>query len=134
MTRHALLMIAFSFALAATGCATIEADANRAEASDVEASLRSAGFVLIPSDTPQRIESMRTLPPLVFSQVERERGSYFVYADPSSCMCIWVGTIEEMQRFSELVSEEALGRFQGEVGIVEMQADLWDPDWAGIDD
>jgi hypothetical protein len=92
MTRRAVLAIAFSLALAATGCAGFQADMQRADASDVEASLRGAGFVLIPSDTPQRIESMRTLPPLVFSQVE------------------------------------------GEVGIVEMQADLWDPDWAGIDD
>ena len=55
MTRIAIL--ALTLALAATGCATVEADADRAQASDIEGTLRGAGFVLIPSDTPARIRA-----------------------------------------------------------------------------
>ncbi len=132
MIRLSILAVAIGLGIA--GCAGVQGDMQQADASDVESALRSAGFVLIPADTPQRIEAMRTLPPLVFSQVMREGRSYFVYADPRSCMCLWVGTLEQLHRYGELASEEALMGMQGELGIVEMQADLWDPDWAGIDD
>jgi len=133
MTRPTLLAISFSLALALASCTTMQGDMEEADANDVESTLRSAGFRLIPSDTPQRIESMRTLPPLAFSQVTRDGRPYFVYADPRSCMCLWVGSLAQMQRYAQLASEEQVNAIQGEFEDVELQAELWDPDWTSID-
>jgi hypothetical protein len=131
MMRIAILALTIGFAV--TGCATVEADADRAEASDIESTLRGAGFVLIPSDTPARIEAMRTLPPLAFSQVIRDGRPYYVYADPRSCLCIWVGTPPQFRRYLVLATEDDVGAAQGEIANAELQAELWDPDWQAID-
>ncbi len=131
MARIALL--ALTIALSATGCATVEGDMARAEATDLASTLRAAGFTLIPSDTPQRIESMRTLPPLAFTRVMRGGRPYFLYADPRACMCLWVGSQAQMERYRQLSGQEELSAMQDDVTNAELQAELWDPSWSGID-
>lgn len=115
------------------GCAASQREFEVSEANDVESTLRSAGFRLIPSDTPERIESMRSLPPLAFSRVAREGRDYFVYADPRSCRCIWVGTPRQMEHFARLAREREMGELGEEIGDVELEVGLWDPDWSSID-
>lgn len=129
MHRIAILIVVI--ALATVACAGVESDMQASEASDVESTLRTAGFRLIPADTPARIDSMRTLPPLAFSRVMREDRAYFVYADPRSCLCLWVGTAPQMQHYARLAEEEQLGAIQDEFEDVALQMDLWEPDWPG---
>ena len=130
--RFALLALAT--ALATAGCANLERSMAASDAQSVETQLRLAGFHLLASDTPQRIESMRAMPPLAFSRVMRADRPYFVYADPVSCLCLWVGTPANYQRFLQLSAEAQMSEQQAIVQDIEMQADLWDPEWGGIDD
>jgi len=116
------------------GCAGVQGAMERSEAEDVEAQLRIAGFRLVAADTPARIESMRTLPPLSFSRVERGGRSRYVYADPDSCRCLWVGTPAQLAHYQRLAAEARLGTEQMIAGDVELEVNLWDPEWGSIDD
>ncbi len=57
-----------------------------------EDSLAAAGFQQRPANTPQRQAMLAKLPPNKF--VTRTRGDviHYVYADPISCHCLYVGT------------------------------------------
>lgn len=129
--RIALLFVVI--AVGAVGCAASQREFEDSEASDVESTLKVAGFQLIPSDTPQRIESMRTLPPLAFSRVATGGIVRFVYADPRSCMCLWVGGQAQMDHFVRLEREQNLDALVQAIEDVDLQVALWDPDWSNID-
>ena len=126
-------MLVVMIVVGMAGCAASQREFEVSEANDVESTLRSAGFRLIPSDTPQRIESMRTLPPLAFSRVARDGRDFFVYADPRSCMCIWVGTPGQMEHYARLAREREMGELGYPIEHVDLQVGPWDPDWSSID-
>lgn len=130
--RFVLLALVGAFAV--TGCAGLDRSLEASDAQEVETQLRFAGFHLIPSDSPQRIESMRSMPPLAFSRVLRDGQPYFVYADPVSCMCLWVGTKDNYDRFLQLSAAAQMNTQQAIAQDLDMQADLWDPEWGSIDD
>lgn len=131
MKRIAMLVLAM--AVGTAGCAASQRAFEDSEASDVESTLKVAGFQLIPSDTPQRIESMRTLPPLAFSRVAAGGLVRFVYADPRSCMCLWVGGQAQMDHFVRLEREQDMDALVQAIEDVDLQVALWDPDWSNID-
>lgn len=122
--------------LATSGCAT-DGLFERSGTSDVETRLREAGFQLIPADTPQRIESMRSMPALAMSRVVRDGTPYYVYADPVTCRCLWVGNTKQHARYAHLTAE-AHGDvpLPGEVPPheVDMEFNTWDPDWGAVGD
>lgn len=68
-----------------------------------EDNLSAAGFVERPANTPQRQEMLAKLPPHRF--VRRVRGDQvnYVFADPSGCNCLYVG------------SQRAYGRYRREM-------------------
>ena len=121
--------------LVTTGCATESGNPFvQGEAQSVETQLRFAGFHLLAADTPQRIESMRSMPPLVFSRVFRGDQQFFVYADPVSCLCLWAGTPANYERFLQLSAEAEVSTEQAIAQDIAFQAELWDPEWGTIDD
>ena len=84
--------------LALAACATPQQ-----RAADREDLLAAAGFTARPANTPQRIASLRSLPPN--KVVQRTTGSTvsYVYADPLVCACLYVG------------DQAAYGRYQQEM-------------------
>lgn len=133
MLRLALLALAAT--LAVSGCATESGNPFvQGEASAVETQLGFANFHLIPADTAQRIDAIHGMPALHFSQVLRNGRDYFVYADPVSCLCLWVGTPANYQRFLQLAAEAEMSAEQSIAQDIAIQADLWDPEWGSIDD
>ncbi len=130
-----LALLALAATLAVIGCATDSGNPFvRGEASSVETQLGFAGFRLLAADTPPRIESMRGMPSLVFSRVLRGGREYFVYADPVSCLCLYVGTPANYQRFLQLAAETEMSAMQSVARDIAIQVDLWDPEWGTIDD
>ena len=127
-------MLALAAALAATGCAGMQGEMARSDANAVETQLQLAGFHLIPADTPQRIQSVHDMPPLAFSRVVRDGREYFVYTDPVSCLCLYVGTPANYQRFLELAAAAEMGAEETAAQDIALQANLWDPEWGTIDD
>ena len=59
----------------------------------------AAGFAVKYADTPEKHAILRRLPP--DKLVLRKRGgkTYYVYADPSICRCVYVGTPQAYQAY-----------------------------------
>ena len=79
-------------ALLTAGCATA---ANQAR----ENSLAAAGFIDRPANTPERQAMLANLPPHRFLRRVHDDIVHYVYADPTGCNCLYVGTQEAYGRY-----------------------------------
>lgn len=71
-----------------------------------ESTLAQAGFKKIPSDTPKRVAHMQTIAPnRLIRRTSSDGKTYYVYADPSGCNCIYVGNEAAYASYKGLVSE-----------------------------
>jgi hypothetical protein len=82
----------------AAGCAT--------GARTTESLLSEAGFRELSADTPEKISHLQTLPTRKFVKRNRDGQSYYVYADPEYCKCLYVGTVQQYGQYRSLVREE----------------------------
>jgi hypothetical protein len=78
-------------ACANTGTATSEKDDMLAE----------AGFALKKANTPQRIATLKALPPHRFVQRGTGGGAKYFYGDPTLCGCIYVGDQNAYDRYRQ---------------------------------
>lgn len=101
------------------GCTAID----QISATQDEKLLQTAGFKIVPGDTPDRIQALDTLAPGKISRVGRGGTIYYVYADPNECRCLWVGNQAQYERYQRLVMEEMVP----EVEMVTVEAG---PDWS----
>lgn len=64
-----------------------------------ENNLAAAGFLIRPANTPERQAMLQRLPPHKF--VRRVHGDviHYVYADPSVCGCLYVGTQQAYDQY-----------------------------------
>ena len=70
--------------------------------------LAAAGFSLRPADTPDRVASLKGLPPHKFvSNVHNGRVTY-VYADPTICGCLSVGDQAAYGRYQKMVFDKKI--------------------------
>jgi len=98
--RRALFAVATLCGLAA--CATAPQIAAK------EDMLAAAGFVIRPADTPERIASLRQLPPHRFLWKTRDGKLLTVYADPTVCGCLYVGDQAAYQAYRREVFQKQL--------------------------
>jgi hypothetical protein len=93
--------------LAATlgGCAAIErqeAATGQQQAADKEKLLAAAGFRIIPADSAERQHDLATLPPRRIVAHRRGARTVYVYANPQSCRCLYVGAPSAYAKYLEL--------------------------------
>ena len=100
--RAGLGCCAIVFALAAGG-APAPGQSQRA----VDMNLEVAGFVMRPANTARKMERLKTLPAHRFVARTKAGVRYFVYADPVTCQCAFVGSEQAMNRYRELVAPGA---------------------------
>jgi hypothetical protein len=79
----------------------------------------------VPGDTPPRINAIRQLTPLAFTRVIRDGNVSYVFADPDSCLCLWVGTPDEYRLFKQEATDDVNSLIADEV---DFDFGLW-PDW-----
>ena len=83
---------------------------------DHENDLAAAGFLLRPADTAERRALLAQLPAHRFVQRVKDGRVHYVYADPSVCQCLYVGT------------EAAYGQYQqnkqSKAEVKEVERDL----------
>ena len=91
MTRALVAMLGV---VSLAGCAGVETSDTRS----AERALSTAGFQARPADTPAKVAHLGTLPARTL--VRRTVGSEtrYVYADPATCKCLYVGGDAEYQR------------------------------------
>ena len=78
--------------LVLAGCATTN---NR----ERENALAAAGFIDRPANTPERQAMLAKLPPHRFLRRVRDDRVNYVYADPTGCNCLYVGTQQAYGRY-----------------------------------
>ena len=105
--------------LAVAACATPQQRAERRENL-----LAAAGFTVQPANTPQRIASLRSLPPN--KVVQRTRGDTvrYLYADPLVCACLYVGDQAAYSRYRQDVFQRRLADEQAMTA--QMNQTAWD--------
>ena len=91
-----------------------------------ENDLAAAGFLVRPADTSERRTLLAKLPAHKFVQRVKDDKVHYVYADPTVCKCLYVGT------------QQAYGLYQqnrqSERQIKELESDLKDHQNAAEDD
>jgi hypothetical protein len=90
-----------------------------------EDNLAAAGFIIRPANTPERQAMLQRLPPHKF--VTRVHGDtvHYVYADPSVCNCLYVGTQQAYDQYQRDRQQKHLADEQ------QMNADAYnDASWS----
>ena len=108
--------------LAATGCATIRAH----QAAESEQVLSAAGFVMKPADTPERLAELQKLAPRTVVRHVRDGQARYVYADPDTCKCLYVGDERQFQKYQELSLQKKIADEQLSAAEANRDASL---DW-----
>jgi hypothetical protein len=111
------------------GCAAIQ----REEAQQTESLLSAAGFQMRPADTPERLAHLQTLTPRKIVPHMKDGKLLYVFADPTSCRCVYVGDEPAYQRYQQLAIKQQLA--QEQLMAAQMNEDaamnwgLWGPFW-----
>ena len=107
MRTTLLRIVSVGAVLATAGCAQ-EIIGRR------ENMLTAAGFRVQPANTPERVQSLQTLPPNRFVLQEKDSKQVWLYADPVVCKCLYVGAPENYQAFHQLAFQQHLADEQVE--------------------
>jgi hypothetical protein len=113
--RTALRLLVPGLALVVAACATM--------AGDTESRLQKAGFRAVPADTPQKMAHLRTLPDRRLVSRTHQGQSYYVYADPDYCKCMYVGRAKQYQAYQQLAKQE---RAAEDAALATEEAKEWE--------
>jgi len=90
--RRALVATLAVFSLA--GCAGLQT----ADTRSAERTLTAAGFEARPADTAEKLAHLQSLPARTLVRHTQDGATRYVYADPASCKCLYVGGDAEYRR------------------------------------
>jgi len=79
-------------------CAAIKAQ----NAEDKEQLLAAAGFKMQLADTPEKLAHLKTLTQQKIVTHEKDGKNYYVYADATTCQCLYIGQDSNYQNFQQL--------------------------------
>ena len=112
-------------ALSVTGCAAIRAH----QTAETERVLAAAGFQVKPADTPEKLAHPQTLTPRKVVRYVRDGQPQYVYADPETCKCLYVGDEQRYQKFQELSLQKKIADEQMSAAQANREASMnW---WGG---
>lgn len=92
-----------------------------------EDTLVAAGFSFQPANTPERQAELKTLPPHTFAYQERDGKIVYLYADPTVCNCLYIGSEEAYQRYHFLMLQKQIASEQLQAARLYMNSWNWGP-------
>ena len=101
------------------------ADGPRAVANKEDMMIAS-GFRFVPANTPERQAAFRQLPPHKFTRQTRGDKTVYVYADPTVCVCLYVGTPAQYAAYRARVFDKQLADEQSMTANDYRMAPGWD--------
>jgi hypothetical protein len=109
-------------ALRLAGCAALQTG----DVASAERVLTAAGFQARPADTPEKLAHLESLPPRKVLLQPQNGERRYVYADPTSCKCLYVGGEKQYQllRRQEQMAVDRLLAGEGSGGAMDWG--LWD--------
>jgi hypothetical protein len=99
-------MIVLVIALALAACATIQ----QGETLDKEQMLAAAGFRMKLADTPEKLATLMSFPQHQLSTGFKDGKMFYLYADATTCKCLYVGNEKAYQRYQRFAMEKQLAR------------------------
>lgn len=88
--------------------------------------LAASGFKFVPANTPARQEAFQRLPPHQFSREVRDGKVLYVYADPTICVCIYVGGQKAYGTYQARRLDKRLADEQAQTAAA---SDMWMTTW-----
>lgn len=95
-------------ALLLAACSSIDAKFKDSETRIEEQHLLDAGFKIMIADTKERQDMMNSLPPESITRMERPEGVFYLYADPDTCACLYVGRDIEFRKLQQLAVDRQI--------------------------
>lgn len=122
-----ILPLLVALGLSVTGCATIRAH----QTAETEQILAAAGFQVEPADTPEKLAHLQTLTPRKVVRDVRDGQPQYVYADPQTCKCSYVGDEQRYQKFQELSLQKKIADEQQSAARANWDASMnwWGGPW-----
>jgi hypothetical protein len=108
--------------LSVTGCATIRAH----QTAETEQILAAAGFQVKLADTPEKLARLQTLTPRKVVRDVRDGQPQYVYADPETCKCLYVGDEQQYQKYQKLSLQKKIADEQMSEALANWDASM---DW-----
>ncbi len=105
------LLKGFNIALACAllnACAAMKAE----EATSKEQLLAAAGFKMQLANTPERLAHLKTLTQQKIVVHQKDGINYYVYADATTCQCIYIGQDANYQKFQQLQVQQNIAQEQ----------------------
>lgn len=102
-SRLPIIVLAILGAIGVDGCVTA-----RERITQREDDLAAAGFLVKPANTPQRQQMLARLPANRFVQRSHNDEVHYVYADPTVCNCLYVGSQQAYGAFKKHEQEQRL--------------------------
>ncbi len=108
--------------------------AARRDARTVESMLGESGFRMVPADTPDERARLAGLPSRRLTMVIRAGQTYYYYADPSGCGCMYLGDQDAYTRYDALAHDRDIRASQAADRKAERKVasgeDTTDDPWA----
>jgi hypothetical protein len=113
-------------------CAAVAACQNPQQViGNKEDMMAAAGFKFVPANTPARQASFKNLPPHKFSREIKNGQVFYVYPDPTVCVCLYVGNQAAYSRYQANVFQKNLADEQQTTANINSMNDWdWGP-WGG---
>jgi hypothetical protein len=118
--RRALVAMLGVVSLA--GCAGLQTSDTRS----AEHALSTAGFQALPADTPEKVTHLKSLPPRRLVRRTDGGQTHYVYADPATCQCLYVGGDTEYQRLRQQEASAEKNFFAVEDSSNSADFGLWE--------
>jgi hypothetical protein len=115
-------VLALGLCLAATAC---ERDQSRG-IMNREDMLAASGFKFVPANTPERQQAFQRLPPHKFVREVKGDKVIYIYADPTICVCIYVGGQKAYGTYRGLALQKRIADEQVTVANDMYYASGWD--------
>src|SRR6266403_3338755 len=119
VTKPICLLAAVGLVLAIAGCSTPASQV--AQKGDM---LATAGFQVRVADSPHRVDQMKRLPPNKFVSRIRNGQKVYLYADPSGCNCVYLGSQQNWDAYQQQLAARQMAQ-EREISAAESQAE-WD--------
>ena len=113
-------------------CAAIKAQ----NAEDKEQLLAAAGFKMQLADTPEKLAHLKTLTQQKIVMHEKDGKNYYVYADATTCQCLYIGQDSNYQNFQQLQIQKNIAQEQQMSAEMNENAamnwGMWGPGYDGM--
>ncbi|OYY10883.1 MAG: hypothetical protein B7X99_01105 [Rhizobiales bacterium 17-65-6] len=109
--------------LSAAGCVTA--------VQDKENMLAAAGFRVKIADTPDKVASLKKLPPHKFTVQNQGGQPVYLYADPTVCGCLYYGTQDNFASYQQMMFQQRLVNEQQMTAMMNQQMAFDYGPWGG---